>query len=194
MSYRRYDVSDLHLGSPLSEEQEDLIEKLTRKKDFLPAYFDSDTNTIELNGWEEYDDLILFLRKVIHIKKDMYAQLTIVDTDDENDAYWLVEIEGSELRECFGVVVWGSTEDKLKIKNVLMAHLDTTDKVVDPIIEQIIVGLKGGYDDVDEAEPAEEPPTSEGQEPSEKDLTQIEQEETHSPTGAKKASDFVYPD
>lgn len=187
--YDRYETTDLNLGGELSRKQRKKIHALTMKSDFNSADLKVDDNVITLGDWTEYNDLITFLKKVIHIKRDIVTQVTVIDTDSDVDTYWIIDIEGTKLEECFGVVVWGTTEDKLKIKKVLDAHLDTAEDVLDPIVDQIIVALKGGYDNVDGPEPSKESESDKESEPSTDSLTQIEQEAPDDSAKAKTAGE-----
>ncbi len=155
----RYDISAIDLCSRVTENQIAQIVKLTEKKDFSPAMLNTVDNTILSSNWDNYDHFITFLKKLVAIKQDLYSHITVEDL--LTDEYWTIEIVGTSLEECHGTVVWGNQEDKLKIKKVLLAHLETTNEVLNEIVDQIISAIKGDYDDADDTDDEQEPTVEE---------------------------------
>lgn len=150
-----FDISDLDLGSPVTKNQIKQIEKLVQKKDFDAATLDVEENIITFAYWDEYETLVTFLKKLVIIKQDIYAHLTVEDREDEE--YWMIEIMGTSLEECHGTVFWGNSEDKLRIRKVLEAHLEAEEEHMTTIVEQLTTALKGEYDHLeDDEEPTDE--------------------------------------
>lgn len=150
-----FDISDLDLGSQVTKNQIAQIKKLIDKKDFSDATLNVEENTITFAYWNDYDTFITFIKKLVIIKQDIITNLIIEDRLTEE--YWTIEINGNKLEECYGRVFWGNSEDKSRIKNVLLTHLEASPEVINEILEEIVSALKGEYDHLEDVkEPTEE--------------------------------------
>lgn len=147
MSYRRYSMSDFSLES-VTKEQNDKINTLIYVKDFMSVSYDKGSRTFSTTGFEEYETLIRFLKKLVNIVPNFKEKITVEDT--EEDTYWMIFVDGKKMTECHGVVVWGLPEEKAKVKAVLDAHIETSPERMKEMLDQIFLALKGQYDELED--------------------------------------------
>jgi hypothetical protein len=145
---RRFDVSDLILTVDTTKQQNRDIYDLTQVGDFIPVNYDKATRKITFQYFDEYETVQRFFKKLVKIVPNIFDTVTVTDT--EKDTYWILKIEGSELKEFYGVAFWGDNKDKAKIKSVLEAHLDTTPDKLNEIVDQLVLGIKGYFDELEE--------------------------------------------
>ncbi len=146
-SYKDYSISDLKFSTTTKKENKKISE-LTRVSDFYSADFDAQKRILSFSGWDDYETIKRFFKKLVAIKSDIHDVVTI--EDKAKDTYWLIRIDGKQITELFGVVFWGTKEEQAKIKAVLRAHLKTTEEKLNEITAQVTLALRGEYDDLDD--------------------------------------------
>lgn len=139
----RFQVSDLVLTESTKEQNKE-IDALTHVKDFLPANYDKATRTLSFTGFDEEEPITRFFKKLVKIVP-IFGEVTIEDS--EEDTYWLLKLSGVEIKEHFGVPFWGTSVDKQRIKSVLTAHIEASEEKFNEMVEQIVMAIKGYYED-----------------------------------------------
>lgn len=151
----RFDVEEVYLNVKPTEKQEEAIEKLCLIADFRRATYHDSDSSFTFTKFDEYDVVVNFFKKLLHIVPDFEADVEISDSKEDNE-YWILKIRNGEIEECFGTVFWGSEEEKDKIFKVLESRVSVQDPaVLYDITEQIVNAIKGEYDHLDEEETTE---------------------------------------